>query len=346
MISGAQVQSRLGLTDAVIDRITMFGRADMVPTLPADEAADAYLRMFHVGEQDRAETLSARPDPALHPELWWVLTHLVDEMLQNMDRPIPVTGFPAWPALPLPDDPVGCYLYVWVLLAVADVLLEVYQRREIPGDIADSSLVLGKVLDFHRDFTGHGGMSLFQPWSPPVTFRAADYHIGAHSFTRCDLAFGAGAQGHGLFVHVPHGRSLNVGATREAMAQAEHFMSRHYPEEPLAMFACSSWLLDPQWADYLPESSNILEFQRQFRLIPEHFGSQDDAGDKDVLFTALGQHPPDGPLDEDFLSQLPQDTSLERGFAHHIRSGGHFHSRVGVRPIGPAGSWPAQSPPR
>ena len=335
MVSAAQVQSRLGLTDAVLDRITMFGRADAVATLPAGDVADAYLGMFHVGEQDRVETLGARPDPDRHPELWWVLTHLVDEMHRNMDRRLPVAGFPAWPALPVPDDPVGCYLYVWVLLAAADELLAVYQRRGIPHEVRDSSLVLGDVMGFHRQFTGHGGMSLFQPWSPPVTFRAADYHIGAHSFTRCDLAFGAGPQGHGLFVHVPHGQSLNVDATRAAMAQAEEFMSRHYPEEPLAMFTCSSWLLDPQWAAYLPESSNILQFQRQFRLIPEHFAPQDDAGDKEVLFTALGQHPPDAPLDEDFLDQVSQATSMERGFVQHLRSGGHFHHRLGIRPVGP-----------
>lgn len=333
-MSAARVQSRLGLSDRSLDRIRMFGRTNALLTLPANDVAERYLRMFHVCEQDRDEALVARPDPDRDAELWWVLSHLVDEMRQNMDRSLPVAGFPAWPALPLPDSPVACYLYVWALLASSAELLEVYRRRRIPQDVQDSSLVLGDVMVFHRQFTGHGGMSLFQPWSPPVTFRAADYRLGVHSFTRCDLAFGGGPQGHALFVHVPHGQSLHVDATERSLVQAQEFMKNHYPAEPLTMFTCSSWLLDPQWVDYLPTSSNILQFQRGFRLVDEHFEPNDDAGDKEVLFAALGQDPPEGSLDDIFCEGLRQTTSLERGFVRHLRSGGHFYQRVGFRLVG------------
>ena len=31
---------------------------------------------------------------------------------------------------------------------------------------------------------------------------------------------------------------------------------------------CTSWLLDPQLAEYLPAGSNLVRFQRRFELVP------------------------------------------------------------------------------
>src|SRR5699024_10463626 len=55
--------------------------------------------------------------------------------------------------------------------------------------------------------------------------------------------------------------------------------SHHFPELPLLGLHCASWLLDPQLAEDLPPSSNIVAFGRRWQLTEE-----EKPGDADVLF--------------------------------------------------------------
>nr|WP_218008239.1 hypothetical protein [Herbidospora sakaeratensis] len=52
---------------------------------------------------------------------------------------------------------------------------------------------------------------------------------------------------------------------------------RRLAAEHSTHFACGSWPLDPQLAEYLPESSNIARFQRMFQLEPYEASRNSDS---------------------------------------------------------------------
>jgi len=94
---------------------------------------------------------------------------------------------------------------------------------------------------------------------------------------------------------------------------ARRFFAKHFDEYPADAFVCSSWLLDPELGSALPESSNMVRFQRRWSLEGEPA-----IGDDDALFFTFNRRPP---VD---LDSLPRDTSLQRAILDRLHSGGHW----------------------
>ncbi len=328
------IQKTLGLSERTIERICAIGVPGRQVDLPDDASADQLLSDFAALEADRVECLAARPDPVRHPELWWVLTAMVDELIRVMDTPIPIEGFQAWPALPASTGPVGRYLFVWALLAVVPDVRAVHQRRGVPREVTVQTLSgLGGVMQTHRQITGLGGVGLFRLWGPPLNFRGTGYDLGRLAFTRAELSFGDGPVGHVLNVHVPPIGPLVADRAAASLARAAEFFPQCYPEEPATMFSCTSWLLDPQLAEYLAPTSNIVEFQRSFTPVAQTRFDDGDNGDRELMRMALDMLPPDGPITSEILETIPQTTSLQRAYVQHLRAGRHWHQRSGWAPF-------------
>ena len=121
---------------------------------------------------------------------------------------------------------------------------------------------------------------------------------------------GEGADGQGAIdARAPYA----AGAAERA---APAFFDRHFGiRYPVAL--CTSWLLDPQLAEYLPEESNIVQFQRRFHLTSESL-----PGDSDILKFVFCR------LDSE-LETLPQATALQRAVVTHLRAGRHWRVRTG-----------------
>lgn len=112
-----------------------------------------------------------------------------------------------------------------------------------------------------------------------------------------------------LDLHIPRGAPLDLEACRRSLEEAPRFFAAHFPERPFVAFACHSWLLDPQLADLLPPSTNLVRFQRQMYLIPT-VGDQED-----TLYRIFDGVPAD-------LKTAPRDTSLRRAVLDHLGPGG------------------------
>ncbi len=72
-----------------------------------------------------------------------------------------------------------------------------------------------------------------------------------------------------LNLHIPAGAPLAFAACRDSFVRAGAFFPRHFPERaaPRAV-VCSSWLFYPGLCDVLPDTSNIVRFQRAFLRVP------------------------------------------------------------------------------
>ncbi|MCI9619975.1 MAG: DUF5596 domain-containing protein [Dorea sp.] len=64
-----------------------------------------------------------------------------------------------------------------------------------------------------------------------------------------------------LNVHIPEGEPLRIEACRESFLRAAEFFGKEYQ-----VYVCDSWLLSPHLKEVLPETSNIIRFQKLFEI--------------------------------------------------------------------------------
>ena len=202
---------------------------------------------------------------------------------------------------------------MWVFLAALPAVREYHAAHGVPEDVSWASLAdLGRSIEETRWATGRPGLA--HAWWLTLHYRGALYRLG-----RLQFAFEADALG----VHIPRdGGRLTPEACDLAFARAREFFPAHFPEAPAAAARCTSWLLDPQLADYLGEGANIVRFGRRFELTDELL-----PGDDDVIRFVFGR--PRMPVDE-----LPRSTTLERAVVDHLAAGRHWFTRRGVLPLG------------
>jgi hypothetical protein len=117
-----------------------------------------------------------------------------------------------------------------------------------------------------------------------------------------------------LSFHIPATGPMDPGECWESFAQAAKFFPRHFPGQPFKAFFSHSWLYDPQLARYLPEQSNIVQFQRTFYLYPLQ-----GANDKQIFERVFGPAFPG-------VHRAVAQTSLQKAVLEHVRSGGQWRT--------------------
>lgn len=300
------------------------------PVLPDQSEAEDLLKRFGVDGADQADVLASRPDPVEHPALWWVLDRVFHDILATMGQPVSIVGFSAYPALPLSTGARGRHLPVWTFLALVPAIRRFHAERGIPDTISWNSLggALVVALRAHRSVMGVSGLGLWGfGWTLPLRFRGVDYQLGRLGYHLGEMSLSSGSCGYVLGVHILAGERLDLEACTTSMTRARAFFARHFPERPITMFTCESWLMDPQLADYLNPNSNIVGFQRLFNILPllDHQEAT-SRSDEDILEYVFQQ------ASHASLDQLPQNTSLQKAYVEHLRSGHHWYVRTGWRP--------------
>lgn len=228
-----------------------------------------------------------------------------------------------------PEAAVRRLFPVLTLLAALPHTRAYHEARAVPADIARRTLAdLGRCLALHRRRYGTAG--LMAPYWLWHHFRGELYQLGRLQFQRALLGERTGQAvraaglplGPGdacLSVHVPGCRGpLTPQACDASLGLAKDFFARHYPEETYRVAVCHSWLLDPQLEGHLPGQSNIVRFQRRFRMAYR----ETEPDDGTPVFFVFGD--PDLPVES-----LLQRTAVERAVAGHLLAGGHWYGGHG-----------------
>lgn len=123
-----------------------------------------------------------------------------------------------------------------------------------------------------------------------------------------------------LGVHIPEDGGLSSAMVDGSLAMAKEFFARCFPDKPVTVATCDSWMLDPYLAAKLPES-NIACFARRFTV--------DRCTDEptDAVYFTFRQR---GLTD---LDKLPRETSLQRVVLERIDDGGTWqigHGRLSL----------------
>ena len=67
-------------------------------------------------------------------------------------------------------------------------------------------------------------------------------------------------------IHIPEGGAMTPEACRASIAAANDFFAKYFPDFKWDYYTCHSWLLDGGLSEILSERSNILAFQRMFKI--------------------------------------------------------------------------------
>lgn len=304
------------------------GEPDGPVILPAGALLVEALLRLTVAHEDIDPLLALRPSPERDPEVWWLLERSVGMLRRRMGAVAPWATIP-----PLPEavGPLRRWFWVYVFAAALPDVRAYHAARGIPEDVSWATLAdLGRQMAVHRK--RHGESGLDDPVWVTLHFTGALYQLGRLQFERIRLgdtggrAFRqagspAGPGDPALSIHIPgYSGPFSPAACDAALAAALPFFARHLPEERYEVGACWSWLLDDQLPDHLPETSNIVRFQRRFTLVPPR---PDDRDNGLTLRFVFGLDP------EQPLDAFPQRTSLERAVIAHIQAGQHWRPGAG-----------------
>lgn len=265
------------------------------------------------------EIVDATPAAATDPEAWWLLERLYYALVRVDGR----ESAPPWPA-PFPtDDPLTHHFHLYVFLAAVADVERTHGEREIPEDVTWATLrdVGLQIANYEVRHGRPGFDGAFWVWPH---FRSEALTVGRLQYDRrrvpldADGSLAVHRGSPALGVHIPALGPLSSEACAASLERARKFHAVHFPEEAFDIGICESWLMDGQLASYLPEASNIVRFQRRFRLDDTWSRPADD----DVIRFTFGRIP-------DRLDDLPQTTTLERALVSHIRGGGHWYFRRG-----------------
>ena len=97
----------------------------------------------------------------------------------------------------------------------------------------------------------------------------------------------------------------------------KEFFNKFAPDYGFKALVCTSWMLDPQYQELLPESSNIRQFQKLGHLISLPERDTTEGTMWRIWGDAAKNLPPD---------KLPANTSLEKAVRQHLLNGGKMHS--------------------
>lgn len=328
-ITADRIIERLGGGDdtrAWVDWLDSVGEPARPVTLPpGSELVETLLRLS-VAHEDIDTLLALRPTLEGQPDVWWLLERSVAAVGRRMGA---VEPWAEIPPLPAAFGPLRRWFFVYVFVAALPHVRAYHRERGIPDDVSWATLAdLGRQMAVYRKREGESGFD--DPVWMTLHFTGAIYQLGRLQFERVRLGntngqrlLNAGApegpDTPALSIHIPgYSGPFTPEACEASFAAAATFFARYFPEERYEVGVCFSWLLDEQLAEYLPETSNIVRFQRRFT--PVYRPKDDDAGTLRFVFGL----DPSLPLDA-----YPQRTTLERSVIGHIRSGRHWHGGVG-----------------
>ena len=212
-------------------------------------------------------------------------------------------------------------------LAIED-MEKIYQEKNIPRDILlDTISDLGVWINRNKNWTGEWGFAqhgwlihhirgkifkLGRLQFEPATI--GDWNMPPEELN-LDLNLKEGDNF--LSVHIPRGGRMDEAACLESFERAKEFFPKVLGYDFKA-FGCFTWLFDPAFEKLLPPGSNILKFQRLFKIFSPW--ESDDA--LDYVFVNITK---------ENIKDAPTDTYFRKTLAEHILSGGIMQAAKGYR---------------
>lgn len=169
--------------------------------------------------------------------------------------------------------------YTWALafyLRLSAEVYDKYQEEGIPDQIFDQTFY-DLTIWCRECFRKYGVYGLEELWWLGQSVKMKLFRLGRLQFEPIELKepmegngirIGAGTKG--LNVHIPEDGPLKYEDCIDSFRQAELFFADREDDRP-EFYMCDSWLLSPALEELLPKTSNIIRFQKLFRIVKVHY---------------------------------------------------------------------------
>ncbi len=218
---------------------------------------------------------------------------------------------------PMEDD----ILPLFVLAHLADYTRKEQEALGIPHEITvaslrDVNLWIGNYRNVHGKFGVMEFDWLLYHW------RSEIFRIGRLQFRPLKARESTPSGEYELEVHIPQGEPLKPEACLDSFERAKEFMAKIYPEKKFDYFVCSSWLLSPHLANFLPEDGNTVRFMRMW-TIHSLAETQSNAVTSRILRMGMKR--------EELTADTPAVTSMQKALKEYLLAGGDFRDGRGYR---------------
>lgn len=198
------------------------------------------------------------------------------------------------------EDSDGMKTFVYMSHCCAERTHEMYLARGIGEDIfCDTMKFLSRFLASEYEKTGQTAFRW--GWWFPRQISMSEFRIG-------QLEYEMLPDGN-IAMHIPGDACLKAKDVGASVRRARVFFERYFPAYGTAVMTCDSWLLSPALQGLLPQTSNILQFQSNFRLTGWDENSP--------AFLEWVYPDKDTPI-----AELPEGTHLQRAMKEYLLSGG------------------------
>ncbi len=215
----------------------------------------------------------------------------------------------------------GDLLCVLLYMTAAGYTHENYKKLRMPDSVFyDSFNCLSEKMETAKRFTGRWGYPSVK-WPARMTSMQT-FRIGRLSYAMEHASDTILANGNVLlekgapYIHIHIADNDKLCGCAESVLAARAFFAEFYPLYQDVIFYTRTWLLDPRLSEILPESSNIMQFQKVFHI----FGHID--GEEAVLSRVFG------PIKENLDEYVPT-SSLSKGILDYLKSGKRLGSGMG-----------------
>lgn len=200
-------------------------------------------------------------------------------------------------------------------------LQEHYRQAGLPLEVWAASMddLKWKAVECHKLYNVWG--TFVASWFPRF-FELTRFALGRLQFEAMPFPEGYVSAGgyrpegatHVLNVHIPSSGHLDHDSCLSSYRMAVNFWKKHFGLEAfggqIPLFHCGSWLLAPSHEEFLPEHSNILQFQRDYRLYETRMDS--NYSNLWRFFDCIYNGEPDS---------LPENNSLQRAYKKWLKAG-------------------------
>lgn len=253
--------------------------------IPDSNAWRAWLEYVEVPAEDIDQVIATTPDPKTDPVLYDVLQRGASTIVAAMGQ---IESPPRFAALADFNDPAHRYFYVQLLAACLPFVQEYHRSLGIPEDISRASLAdLGRNVRVHRKREGVGGLGVM--WWLMLHFRGVIYQLGRLQFelqhaskevaaSLLENGIEADESTNVLSIHIPDFMGpMDHDACTESISRSVSFFATYFPDWPVHIGVCNSWLLDPQLKTVLKPTSNIIRFQDRFTIADGSYDASDSS---------------------------------------------------------------------
>ena len=198
------------------------------------------------------------------------------------------------------EDPFG----FCILAELLDCACKTYKEYEKMG--IDSSIFIQtmkfctRFLEEHKKINGF--YSFTWAWWFPRQLALQEFRIGELEFEFVDK------ETKQIYIHIPSDANLKPQRIQESFLEYRKFLHTYYPQWENVSWYCESWMLSPALNQLLPETSNILNFQKLFQI---------ETVDYDSMAVLDWVYP--GEKGE--LTELSESTSLQRNMKKFLLDG-------------------------